>query len=140
MNLRKSLLYGALLTFLGLPVGIRPVPAQTVLNSAEALKTVRIQNLRASPTEVTGVVANHSPHEIRNIEILVQYHWLWTNEFKPGEQSPGRAAVIKLDKELQPGQSTDFRYEPTPPLTARKDGRFDPEVSISGFTVVIPGT
>lgn len=140
MNRLNSLVYGALLTVLALGLRVVPLPAQTVLDSADALKSIRIQNLQASPSMVTGVVANHSPHEIREIEILVQYHWLWANEFKPGDQPPGRAAFIKLDKALEPGQSMEFRYEPTPPLTARKDGRFAPEVSIAGFTVVVPGS
>ena len=114
--------------------------AQTVLSSSDAAKTVSIKDLNATPSAVSGVVANHSPHAIRDIEILVQYHWLWGNEFKPGRQPPGESTIIKLDKELKPGESAAFQHVPAPPLPERKDGRFTLEVTVAGFTVVIPAT
>lgn len=120
--------------------GAAVVPAQTVLSAGDAAKSVTIQDLKATTSLVSGVVANHSPHAIRDIDILVQYHWRWRNEFKPGPQSPGQAALIRLEKNLQPGQSAAFRYTPAPPLPERRDGRFEPEVTIAGFTVVIPAT
>jgi hypothetical protein len=120
--------------------GAGVVSAQTVLSSSEAAKSLSIKDLNATPSAVSGVVANNSPHAIRNIEILVQYHWLWGNEFKPGRQPPGESTIIKLDKELQPGQSAAFRHVPAPPLPERKDGRFTLEVTVAGFTVVVPAT
>lgn len=139
MSMRRlhALLWLAL-TVLTLSVGATVVAAQTVLSSSDAAKSVTIQELKATTSLVSGVVANHSPHAIRNIEILVQYHWLWQSEFKPGPQSPGQAALIRVDKDVQPGQSVAFRYTPAPPLPERRDGRFEPEVTIAGFTVVVP--
>ena len=113
--------------------------AQRVLSADEA-KTVSIKDLKAAISEVGGVIVNNTAYTVRDIEILVQYHWLWTDEFKPGLESPGRVASFKLDKELLPGESTPFRYVPSPPLPARQDGRFDPEVMIAGFTIVRPAT
>jgi hypothetical protein len=127
-------------TILAFSSGAGVVSAQTVLSSSEAAKTVSIKDLNATPSAVSGVVANHSPHAIRDIEILVQYHWLWGNEFKPGRQPPGESTIIKLDKELKPGESVIFRHVPAPPLPERKDGRFTLEVTVAGFTVVIPAT
>jgi hypothetical protein len=114
--------------------------AQRVLSPEEAAKVVPIKNLNATPTEVSGVIVNNTPHIIRDIEVLIEYHWLWANEFKPGPESPGHSAIVKLDKELAPGESTTFRYVPNPPLPNRQDGRFEPEVVVAGFTTVVPPT
>jgi hypothetical protein len=114
--------------------------AQTVLTQEEAGKAVTIRDLNATTSSITGVVVNNTPHLIRDVEVLVEYHWLWANEFKPGPVSPGHSAVVKLDKDIPAGQTGAFRYTPDPPLATRKDGQYDPEVRIAGFTTVIPGT
>ena len=111
--------------------------AQTLLSSEEAARSVAIDNLTTSASGVNGVVVNKTPHVVRNVDVVVQYHWLWNNEFKPGADSPGQTVVLRIDNELQPGQSAPFRHS----LSAggdRKDGRFAPEVMIGGFTVVVP--
>ena len=113
--------------------------AQILLNREEA-GAVSIKDLDANVTAVSGAVVNNTPHLIREIEILIQYHWLWANEFKPGAESPGRITSLKIDKDLLPGESATFRYVPNPPLPNRSDGRFDPEVAVAGFTTVVPST
>jgi hypothetical protein len=125
------------LTALTVPIGAIAARAQTVLNSAEAARTVAIESLHASSSTVSGVVANRSPHIVRDVEILVQYHWLWENEFKPGEHSPGQTALVRVQDELKPGQSARFHHTLTP-ATGREDGRFAPEVTVAAFTVVVP--
>ena len=120
--------------------GTRLADAQQILTPAEAAQAVTIKNLQTMPSEVSGVIANNTPHNIRDIEVVIQYHWLWANEFKPGADSPGRIANVRIDKELAPGESTTFRYAPNPPLPNRPDGRFDPEVFVAGFTRIIPAT
>jgi hypothetical protein len=131
---RAYTLFLAAITTLTLAAGT--AGAQTVLSPEEAAKIVAIKDLKATPESVSGVVVNNTPHIIRDIEVLVEYHWLWANEFKPGPVSPGRAINIKLDKELRPGETTAFRYSPDPPLSRRSDGEYYPEVVVSGFTIV----
>jgi len=113
---------------------------QNVLSPGEAARMVAIKDLKATPSSVSGVVVNNTPHIIRDIEVAIEYHWMWANEFKPGPVDPGRAVVIKLNKELKPGESAAFRYVPDPPLESRKDGRFEPEVVVVGYTTVIPAS
>jgi hypothetical protein len=125
------------LVALAVSLNTAPVRAQTVLTSEEAAKSVAIENLNVSASAVSGVVANRSPHTIRDVEVRVQYHWLWQNEFKPGTDSPGQTAIVRLENELKPGQSMPFRHALTP-IADRKDGRFAPEVNVAAFTVVIP--
>ena len=129
----------ALMAVLVLSLCAGPAMAQRVLSADEA-KAVAIKDLKAAISEVNGVIVNNTPYTVRDIEVLVQYHWLWTDEFKPGLESPGRVASFKLEKELLTGESTPFRYVPSPPLPSRQDGRFDPEVMIAGFTIVMPAT
>ena len=135
MTMRHILLSMIIILLLG---SFTEANAQTVLAKDEASKAVTIRNLSATPSKVTGEIVNMSPHLIRDIELLVQYHWLWNNEFKPGQESPGRAVFVKLDKEIAPGKSVPFEYTPPSPLPARNDGQFKPEVSIAGFTTVVP--
>ena len=113
---------------------------QQVLTPGEAAQSVVIKDLQTTPSEVTGVIVNNTQHTIRDIELLIEYHWLWANEFKPGMDSPGRVANVRIDRALSPGESTTFRYVPNPPLPNRQDGRFNPEVAVAGFTRVIPAT
>ena len=112
--------------------------AQTLLDPSEAAKSVKIENLAVNDNQISGVVVNKSPHTLRNLELRMQYHWLWNNEFHPGTDSPGRVITITLDRELRPGESMTFSYRPEPPLPARADGRYMPEVTVAGFSVVIP--
>lgn len=112
--------------------------AQTLLEQKDAAKSVAIRGLRATPTLVSGEIVNQTPHIVRDIELLIQFHWLWKNEFKPGKDLPGRTDILKIDKELKPGEAVSFRYIPDPPLTKRDEGWFEPEVTLGGFTVVVP--
>jgi hypothetical protein len=135
----KLIMLGVLIGASAFSFSVSPAAAQRLLSPEEA-KAVAIKVLQADASEVSGVIVNNTPHTIREIEVLIQYHWLWTNEFKPGLESPGRVASLKLDKDLLPGESTPFRYVPNPPLPGRQDGRFEPEVVVAGFTIVIPPT
>ena len=112
--------------------------AQQLLDRDLAQRSISLKDLRTGPAEISGTVVNNTPHIVRDIEILVQYHWLWNNEFKPGVDNIGRTATVKLDKPLKAGEAAPFRYVPDPPLPARSDGRFEVEVSLGGFTVIIP--
>ena len=115
-----------------------PANALTFLTEQQAAKTLGIQYKTENRDVISGRIINNSSHPIRDPELLVEYHWLWAKEFNPGSNSPGRAAYVKVDKEIQPGESVAFTYRPEPPLPDRKDGRFVPEVSPAGFTIVLP--
>ena len=117
---------------------VSPANALTFLTEQEAEKTVGIQYTTDSHQVISGKIINKSSHAIRDPELLVEYHWLWAKEFSPGKNPPGRAAYVKVEKEIQPGASASFTYRPQPPLPDRKDGRFIPEVSPAGFSVVEP--
>ena len=112
--------------------------AASVLSEQEAAKTLKIQYTTDNHEVISGKITNESPHAIKDPELLVEYHWLWAKEFHPGQNSPGRAAYVKLNKEIQPGETVDFTYRPEPSLPNRHDGRFMPEVSPASFSIVLP--
>jgi hypothetical protein len=113
------------------------INAQTVASPQQAARVV-VRNFTVTNHVIAGDVVNNSPHLVRDVELLFQYHWLWKNEFKPGDESPGRAVYFRLNNELRSGESTSFTYTPEPSLPARNDGAFMVEVSVASFTEVIP--
>jgi hypothetical protein len=113
--------------------------AATILDQQDAAKALTIRNLNATASQVSGEIVNQTPHTIRDVELFVQYHWLWKNEYKPGRESPGRTDLVKIPQEIKPGGSVTFRHMVDPPLPSRQDGSFEPEVTIAGFTTIIPG-
>lgn len=114
--------------------------AQSVMTDQQAEQVLALENLHVSREKVSGVIVNNSPHTIRDARLLIQYHWLWRNEQSPGTDSPGRAVVVQLPEELEPGKPHRFLYTPEFTLPRRNDGFFMPEVDIASFTTVVqPG-
>ncbi|MEX0806129.1 MAG: hypothetical protein WD688_22835 [Candidatus Binatia bacterium] len=114
-----------------------PIGAQTVLTSQEASKVLSFEDMNMTASKISGVVTNRSPHTIKDVELMIQYHWLWQDERNPGQNPPGRTAIIELDKPFEPGQSHRFSFTPQPPLPSRNDGHFRPEVDVAAFTTVV---
>ncbi|HZD39575.1 MAG TPA: hypothetical protein VE131_02560 [Terriglobales bacterium] len=133
MTFRNMMIVLAQIIFYSWPISVK---AQNVATAKEASNIIELRNVKEKGNAVSGEVVNKSSHPIRNITLLVQYHWLWRNEYHPGKNPPGRAAYVDLNKELSPGESVSFTYEPEPPLTNRTDGHFMPEVSIAAFSTV----
>ncbi|MFQ5849240.1 MAG: hypothetical protein ACE5JU_01475 [Candidatus Binatia bacterium] len=125
---------------LGLMVLVNPVPAlpDTVLLPEEAAKAVGIRNVRVQDGVISGELVNKSPRLVRNVQLLIRYVWHWKNEFRPGENDPGKAIYHTVKKEIAPGRSVSFTYSLSPPLLSRPDGHFETEVSIAGFSEVVP--
>jgi hypothetical protein len=130
----QNLFYGALI--LALLSVADSVSAQSVESGQQAAR-VAVRKVTVKNDVISGEVVNGSPHAVRDVELLFQYHWLWKNEFKPGVDSPGRAVYFVLNKELRPGESTSFTYTPEPALPSRTDGQFMVEVSVASFAEVI---
>jgi hypothetical protein len=56
--------------------------------------------------------------------------------FARARMIPEEQSVIKIDKEIPPGQSVPFNYKSSPPLPVRKDGYFEITAKVVGFTRV----
>jgi hypothetical protein len=114
--------------------------ADKALTPDQAAQKVEIRNVQVKGNIITAEVINKSPHPLSNLELLIQYHWLWNNEFKPGDPSPGKAVFVPLDKELRPGESTTFTAPLDPPPASRADGYYLTEVTLAAFTEIIHPT
>ena len=113
---------------------------ERIASNEVAANVVEIRNVMVNKDAISGEIVNKSPYPLRNVELLLQYHWLWTNETKPGAISPGRSVYVPVNQEIRPGERATFSYTPDPPLPLRADGRYMPEISLAGFSQVIPQT
>jgi hypothetical protein len=116
-----------------LPTTAKPA---TLLAQDQAAQIVTVRNVTERNGEVRGELVNNSKQTLRDIELQILHSWRWKNEFHPGTNDPGKAAYITINKEIPPGQSTQFEYKPSPPLPARSDGNFDVSVKVVGFAQI----
>jgi len=115
-------------------------PAEVVVSSTSVVPddrvsaSVALRDVAVNGGDVSGVLVNTSGgKDVRDVELLIRYDWLWKNEFRPGEDNPGRAVYYTVPGEIPPGGQTTFTYRADPPLPARSDGRFNTSVEVVGF-------
>ncbi len=107
---------------------------QTVVvagNDVSRIATLR--NVSIKNGEVSGELVNNSSDTLRDVVVEIRYTWLWTDEFHPGKDDPGRTVYYTAAKEIPPGGSARFEYKPSPPLPERRDGSFVIDVKVAGF-------
>jgi hypothetical protein len=71
------------------------------------LRDVSIKN-----GEVSGEVVNNSSDTLRDVVVEIRYSWLWADEYHPGKDDPGRTVYYTAAKEIPPGGSARFEYNP----------------------------
>lgn len=109
----------------------------TVMTAEEVSRVLTLDKLDVEPSAISGVVTNRTPHTIRNVQLMIQYHWLWRDERNPGQNPPGRTVMVDLQAPLEPGESRSFSYKPDFAMPSRDDGYFMPEVNVAAFTTVV---
>ena len=57
---------------------------ERIASNEVAANVVEIRNVVVNKDAISGEIVNKSPYPLRNVELLLQYHWLWANETKPG--------------------------------------------------------
>ena len=68
--------------------GLHWASAEIVVSSQDASRALSFEKLDVNPSKISGVIANKTPHTIRDVQLMVQYHWLWRDERNPGQHSP----------------------------------------------------
>lgn len=126
-----------------LVIGMAVLLASAALGSdetldARAVSKVSARNVTLQGDAVSGVIANDSPHAVRDVKLEITYGWLWKNERHPGTDNPGRTDLYTLTGEIPAGGSMPFTYRPSSPLPTRSDGTFNASASVIGFTEVVP--
>lgn len=82
---------------------------------------------------VGGTLINKSSNPISDVLVLVKHEWLWSNEFRPGTDSPGRTEYFRITETIPPGGSVNFTHRPTVALPYRNDGRFETSLEVVAF-------
>ena len=133
--MRGSILFMALAGLL-LPIAglASPAAGQELTTPARLSRTVDLRNVTADANgTVSGTLVNHSDHTLLEVRLQIDYAWVWRNDFKPGEDNPGRTVYYTARSEIQPHGESPFSYQASPPLASSGDGHFVPTVSIVGF-------
>jgi hypothetical protein len=100
---------------------------------------VALENVSARDNgTLSGTLANSTDYVIRDVKLMIDYAWIWRNDFRPGEDSPGRTVYFTVHGDIAPHGQQSFSYEPSPPLPSRHDGHFKPEVKVVGYTQMVP--
>lgn len=126
----------------GLVVPTRSTTAATIELAEDRARTdeIQVMDVARKGEAVTGLLVNRSDAQIRDIRLLIDMPFLWANEVKPGDESPGRSAVLTVAGPLEPRGKLAFEFTPNPPLPERADGRFaDPQAHVLGYqTITLP--
>lgn len=98
---------------------------------------IQVTDVSRRGDSVTGNLVSRTDAQIRDIRLLVDMPFLWANEVKPGDDSPGRSSVLTVEGPLAPRGTLAFEFTPNPPLPERTDGRFaDPRVHVLGYETI----
>lgn len=106
---------------------MEPEPAEEVL---------AVRGLERDGNAIRGMAVNQSGEELRDVAILIQYYWLWRDEFDPEpSRDPSFAVYHQLEQPIAPGEHVTFSYRPPAQKAARdrEDGTFDILVSAGSF-------
>jgi hypothetical protein len=125
----------AAVVVLGLIAGVARA-ADTLIADEQPSHDVTVRDVTTRHGAVSGVLVNHSRKVLRDVRLLVHHTWLWKNEQKPGDDSPGRVDYYTVRSGLPPGESVEFTYHPEPPLPDRQDGHFETTVDVVGWTEI----
>jgi hypothetical protein len=124
---------------LTLSLGAATPRAAELVTNWQLAHNIALRNVAAGPNgEISGTIVNRTDRQIRDVKLMVDYAWVWSNDFRPGENSPGRTFYITAPANIPPHGEGSFTYQPSPPLEQREDGHFVPSVHIVGFTQMIP--
>ncbi len=87
----------------------------------------------ASDGSVGGTLFNRSANPIADVQLMVNYAWLWKNETHPGDVSPSRSEYFRVAEQIPPGGSVNFSHRPLVPLPLRSDGHFETSLEVVAF-------
>jgi hypothetical protein len=113
--------------------------AQELITTRQLAQSVKLRNVVAEPNGVvSGTIVNNTDLPVRNVKLMINYAWVWGNDLRPGEDSPGRTIYITAPADIPPHGQGSFTYQASPPLPSRGDGHFVPSVQVVGFTRMVP--
>lgn len=116
-------------------IGTRPAEGQSLIPDSSLLRTVAVRDVRLEDGIVTGVVENLSRNSIRDVQLLIEHRWVWTNDQDPGPVNPGTASYLTLSETIPPGGQTRFSFRlPSGDVSPDAPGSFTTSVQPVGVT------
>jgi hypothetical protein len=100
---------------------------------------VQVTSATLAGNTVSGTLVNRGRDAIHDIRLLVDVAFLWNDETKPGDVSPGRAVVFTVAGPVPANGRLNFDLNPDPPIEERTDGRYQPKVRVMGYQTVTVG-
>jgi|SRR5579875_2274533 hypothetical protein len=138
--MKRSLMWiASAVTLLFIAAFAPTVMAQELISTHQLAQSVDLRDVTTAPNgAVSGTIINRTGMTVRDVKLMINYAWVWRNDFKPGPDSPGRTVYITAAADIPPHGEGSFRYQPSPPLPDRSDGHFVPHAHIVGFTQMVP--
>jgi hypothetical protein len=99
---------------------------------------VVLENVAVQDGNVTGTLRNETGTAVRSVTLLVQHHYRWPNEFKPGSVDPGRAESVSVSTDLPAGGRVTFATPIQEPQPLGDGGHFETAVKVIAFEQVYP--
>ena len=124
-------------TALGSPAFDAWAGQEKVVSGQAAASELELRGVEVrSDGSVTGTVVNGTHFVIKDVVLMVNHAWSWSDERNPGEDNPGRAGYVRVTGEIPAKGSMAFSYAPEPPLMNRTDGRFQTAAAVQSFTEI----
>lgn len=83
---------------------------------------------------IAGTMRNNTERRIGDVEVLVEYAWIWARNSNVPDDTPGWSTTYTLPVELTPGESVPMNLAPLHPLPERDDGHFLISAKVVGYT------
>ena len=109
-------------------------PADEVVSAARLQSQATVEDILYAPDHVSGQIINHGNKRLDNVQILVTYAWLWSDDRRTDEDAPGWSEFHTLAGAIAPNGSVAFSFPHQPLQAQRDDGHFLSSVRIVGFT------
>ena len=111
-----------------------PGRADEVVPAARISDVATITEVMDSSDRMSGRITNHGNKRIDNVRLLVTYGWLWNDDRRTDDPSPGWTELHTLPIAIEAGQSVPFSITHERPWPIRNDGQLLTTVKVLGFT------
>jgi hypothetical protein len=108
--------------------------AADVVPATQLTVTTTVDDIVDSAERMTGRISNRGQYRVDNVRVLISYAWLWNDDRRTDDPSPGWTEFHTLPVSVEPGQSASFSFEHERGRPARDDGQLVTTVRIVGFT------
>lgn len=111
-----------------------PSRADEVVSSSRISDLATITDVMDSSERMSGRITNRGNKRMENVRLLVSYGWLWDDDRRTDDASPGWTEVHTLPMSIEGGQSVPFSIPHERPRPVRNDGQLTTTVKVLGFT------